>query len=297
MKSDWAKKLFFGILLLGMIVIGAGLGWSKEKPGPFAGLTKTSITKSSLYYFNQGNLMVRPVSEAGQDRIFVDNGFQIRIPRKTKSVFVIKRGVINEVTPEGIYYSILTLKNVAISWDVAPDGSEFVVAWAERGGSSQVYRYQRSSKKWSLVSDINVGGIYPSYSSDGKKVVYCSSRKLWIADLKSGVIKKLVDDELLKEVPDWSSDGRHIVYQAAQDTKDAKYDIWMVDARTGKTKQLTAWPGLDCNPCFDATGKKILYITQSIDTPLRHFAVIDVNGKLLDVLPGEYDNKVWWCAW
>ncbi|MFB3895566.1 MAG: TolB family protein [bacterium] len=174
-------------------------------------------------------------------------------------------------------------------FDVSPDGRELAFSTKE-GDINQIYRVNLKTKELTLITDSLIGGVFPNYSPNGRWIAYFAQRKLRVKDINTGEERILVDDPMLKELPKWSPDGTWIVYQAK--TADAAlYDIYKVNVYTGKIMQLTTQPGLDANPSFDRTGRKIIFMSAS-DGPQgnQRLAMMDANGDNLLVDQTSYTN-------
>jgi len=75
-----------------------------------------------------------------------------------------------------------------------------------------------------------------AFSPDAREVVYSMAGSLWRQRLDSGVAVQLTDGPGYDYQPDWSPDGRSIVYVSYQ---AGALELWLLDVATGKTKQLT----------------------------------------------------------
>jgi Tol biopolymer transport system component len=169
-------------------------------------------------------------------------------------------------------------------YDVSPDGQELAFSTKE-GDIYQIYRVNLNTKEETLFTDSLIGGLFPNYSPSGNSIAYCAKHKLRVKDIDTGKERILVDDPMLKEMPEWSLDGTWIVY-AAKIADEALYDIYKVNVYTSKVIQLTIQPGLDANPSFDCTGQYIIFMS-AIDSTQgnQKLAIMDANGDDIRIDP------------
>ena len=146
-----------------------------------------------------------------------------------------------------------------------------------------------------------------AWSPDSREVVYSMAGSLWRQDLGSGVALQLTDGPGYDYQPDWSPDGKSVVYCSYQ--KDA-IELWLLDLATGKAKQLTEGSAVNVEPRWSPDGKRIVYVSTAYNKRFHIFAAVVRDSKLQDVtrlteetksqLPryyyAEYDaeiNPVW----
>src|SRR5467141_4454377 len=75
-----------------------------------------------------------------------------------------------------------------------------------------------------------------AWSPDSKEVAYSMAGSLWRQKLDSKIAQQLTDGPGYDYQPDWSPDGKNILYVSYQ--KDA-IELWLVDLASGKAQQLT----------------------------------------------------------
>ena len=112
---------------------------------------------------------------------------------------------------------------------------------------------------------------FPIWSPDGKQIAFSSGRsgniEIHLMDLASREITQLTDNEKiggLASKPNFSPDGRHIVYE--QVTRNAGRQLYIIDLQTGATRNfLPQRIGENNNisrytPRFSPDGKNVLYL-------------------------------------
>src|SRR5258707_4601874 len=119
---------------------------------------------------------------------------------------------------------------------------------------------------------------WPAMSPDGKRVVFSSLNKLWIADLPSGTARRVTDSQAGEFIPAWSPDGRYIAYVTwARDGGQ----IYRVPAGGGSPEALTRRSAYYSSPVYSPDGSKIVFVSGSTDDQMY----ADLHYKDNDVFP------------
>ena len=125
-----------------------------------------------------------------------------------------------------------------------------------------------------------------SWAPDSEEVAYSMAGSLWRQRLDSGQAVQLTDGDGYDYQPDWSPDGKSIVYVCYQ--KDAM-ELWLVDVDSGRTRQLTAGGAVNVEPRWSPDGKSIVFVSTSYHRRFHVFRADIKDGKLENVvrLTGE----------
>ena len=116
-----------------------------------------------------------------------------------------------------------------------------------------------------------------AWSPDAREVVYSMAGSLWRQKIDSGVARQLTDGPGYDYQPDWSPDGKSVVYVSYR--ADAM-ELWLVDLENGKTLQLTAGGAVNVEPRWSPDGKRIAYVSTTYHGRF-HIFVADVRDGLL----------------
>jgi len=130
-----------------------------------------------------------------------------------------------------------------------------------------------------------------TWSPDSKEVVYSMAGSLWRQKIDSGAAQQLTDGPGYDYQPDWSPDGKSLVYVSYQ--KDAM-ELWWLDLATGKTRQLTSEGAVNVEPRWSPDGKRIVFVSTAYNKRFHIFRT-DVNyGTLENVvrLTGETKSNL-----
>ena len=89
--------------------------------------------------------------------------------------------------------------------------------------------------------------------------------QLTVVDAETGAARLVLESaDTLFEAPNWTPDGRTIVFGSGPRIEDAEYawresEIYSVDVASGAIRQLTTRKGPDSNPAISPDGRLIAY--------------------------------------
>ncbi len=125
-----------------------------------------------------------------------------------------------------------------------------------------------------------------TWGPDSKELIYSMAGSLWRQRLDSKEAVQLTDGPGYDYQPDWSPDGKSVVYVSYQ--KDAM-ELWLLDLGSWKTKQLTGGGAVNVEPRWSPDGKRIVWVSTEYNRRFHIFAADVVDGELRNVvrLTGE----------
>jgi TolB protein len=125
-----------------------------------------------------------------------------------------------------------------------------------------------------------------SWGPDSRELVYSMAGSLWRQKLDSKEAAQITDGAGYDYQPDWSPDGKNVVYVSYQ--KDAM-ELWLLDLANGKTNQLTSGGAVNVEPRWSPDGKKIVWVSTQYNRRFHVFMADFVDGQLKNVvrLTGE----------
>jgi TolB protein len=130
------------------------------------------------------------------------------------------------------------------------------------------------------LPQLTSGPSWVTWSPDSKSVIYSMAGSLWRQKIDSTEAVQLTDGPGYDYQPDWSHDGKYVVY--------TKYDhdaleLWLLDLAGGKSSQLTKGGDVNVEPRWSPDGKRIVYVSTA---GTKHFHI-----WLMDVRAGVVDGK------
>ncbi len=130
-----------------------------------------------------------------------------------------------------------------------------------------------------------------SWGPDSKELIYSMAGSLWRQKLDSKEATQLTDGPGYDYQPDWSPDGKSIVYVSYQ---KETMELWLLDLGSWKTRQLTNGGAVNVEPRWSPDGKRIVWVSTQYNKRFHVFAADVANGELKNVarLTGETKSSL-----
>ena len=156
---------------------------------------------------------------------------------------------------------ILASLGVLVTFAIPPAAAQAGRYPASRHGGNYMFNFylppSPSSTPWA-----------PAWAPDGRSVAVAMAGSIWRVALASGVADELTYGTAYHSSPDWSPDGRWIVYTADHDGGAVQLEI--LDVASGETRALTADEQIHADPVFSPDGTRLAYVAT---TPSGYFNV------------------------
>ena len=124
----------------------------------------------------------------------------------------------------------------------------------EFGLSSEIYVMDADGKNTRRLTNNRKSDSSPSWSPDGKWIVFSVDRKgddvnyeIYVMDADGGNQRRLTNNRVNDFSPSWSSDGKRIVFSSY---RDGNGEIYVMDNDGGNQQKLTNNPGNDFGPAW-----------------------------------------------
>jgi TolB protein len=117
-----------------------------------------------------------------------------------------------------------------------------------------------------------------TWAPDSKEVAYSMAGSLWRQKLDSGQAVELTHGDGYDYQPDWSPDGKSLVYVSYR--RDAM-ELRLLDLASGKSAALTAAGGVNLEPRWSPDGRHIAFVSTSFHKRFHIFRA-DVREGALD---------------
>jgi len=149
------------------------------------------------------------------------------------------------------------------------------------------------------LPQLTTGPSAAAWSPDSKSLVYSMAGSLWRQEVGSGTAVQLTAGPGYDYQPDWSSDGRWVVF--ARYDHDA-VELWSFDVRDRRLQQMTSGGAVNVEPRFSPDGKRLAFVSTSYNGHFHIFVASFAGGSLshiqqltpehVSALPRYYYSKV-----
>jgi TolB protein len=137
------------------------------------------------------------------------------------------------------------------------------------------------------LPQLTTGSSAAAWSPDSRTLVYSMAGSLWRQDLGSTIARQLTAGPGYEYQPDWSPDGRWVVF--ARYDHDA-VELCLLDLRDGRTQQLTSGGSVNLEPRFSPDGKRLAFVSTSYKGHFHIFVGRFDDGKLSEVMQLTPEN-------
>jgi len=124
------------------------------------------------------------------------------------------------------------------------------------------------------LPQLTTGPSALTFSPDGSELIYSMAGSLWRQRIGSGDARELTHASGYDYQPDWSADGRRVVFVRYRD--DA-LELWQLDLASGKETALTHNAAVNVEPRYSPDGRRIAFVSTA-GTGHFDLYVADLDG-------------------
>jgi TolB protein len=130
-----------------------------------------------------------------------------------------------------------------------------------------------------------------TWSPDSRELIYSMGGSLWRQKIGAGNAQQLTAAIAYDYQPDWSPDGRWVVYSSYRG--DA-VELWLLDLSNGAARALTSNGAVNVEPRFSPDGKRIVFVSTLYNQRFHVFTADLSEGKLANVVrvTGEHKSEL-----
>jgi Tol biopolymer transport system component len=131
-----------------------------------------------------------------------------------------------------------------------------------------------------------------TFSPDGKELVYSKGGSLWRQTIGSNEARELTHASGYDYQPDWSHDGKHIIFTRYQN--DA-LELWQIDLQTGRDTALTSHGDVNLEPRYSPDDRRVAFVSTADSGHFNLYLAELADDRLSSVkrLIPEHTSKVY----
>ena len=138
------------------------------------------------------------------------------------------------------------------------------------------------------LPQLTTGPSAVAFSPDGSELVYSMAGSLWRQKIGSDSASEITHGSGYDYQPDWSRDGRHVVFARYE---HSAIELWQLDLQSGRETQLTHGGAVNVEPRYAPDGTRIAFVSTAGTGHLNLF-VAEVGADHLGTpKPLVYERK------
>ena len=170
---------------------------------------------------------------------------------------------------------------------LSPDGTKLIYGTLQSGGTDDLWVYDLERRVQARITFASGFFYNATWSPDGKTIIYASTldggyHLYRQASDGSGQASRILTEDAIENAPDWSADGRYLVFERIPPRPDAHTEIWGLDlSGDGKPFPVVQGPYNSYTPALSPDGRWVAYTTD------------ETGGTSLSVVPFRHGTGKW----
>jgi TolB protein len=130
-----------------------------------------------------------------------------------------------------------------------------------------------------------------AWSPESNELIYAMAGSLWRQKIGSGLSHQLTSGAGYDYQPDWSADGRWVIYCSYN---GEAVELWSLDLSSGAARPLTSNGAVNVEPRFSPDGRHVVFVSTQYNGRFHIFTADISDGKLsnLQRLTGEHKSDL-----
>ena len=123
--------------------------------------------------------------------------------------------------------------------------------------AAQIATIKPDGSGFQAIVDDGINNGFPSWSPDGKKIVYRRAKQLVIRTLADGKTTPLTDGSHYDNFPAWAPNGSVILFTS--DRSDGRFELYTIRPDGTDLKRLTNVPGSNAHAAWSSDGAWVVF--------------------------------------
>ena len=179
-----------------------------------------------------------------------------------------------------------------------PDGKRVVFSSTAAGGAAQIYICNADGSNINRLTFGNSVDSEPKVNpKTGSEILFISGRsgpaQLYKMSIDGSNPVRLTSGEGDVANPAWSPDGQFITFCWTRGFAPGNYNIFIMDAASGKYSQLTHGAGVNENPVFAPDGRHLVFASNRHGSLQIYTMLADGNNVRQLTTQGRNEKPVW----